>query len=168
VVVDDAVLPVVREAGDGAPLDERRPVGLAREPEDPDRVTDDEGDAVVARDRVEQQLARVAVLVHVPDGSVAAREDDRLVAVGVDGRDRFRIVQFGVLFVDLAELSDPLLAARGLGVERALVDDRGRPRRRRDGHVDALRFERRQRLDTLLGPDAVCLRVPRAAVEDTV
>jgi len=60
------------EAGDGAPLDERGPVGLAGERENADRVADDERDALVARDRVEQKLAGVTVLIHVPDGAVTA------------------------------------------------------------------------------------------------
>jgi hypothetical protein len=70
--VDDPLLPVVRESGHRTVFDERRPVGLAGERQDADRVTHHERDAVVAGDSVEKQLPGVAILVDVPDGAVAA------------------------------------------------------------------------------------------------
>jgi len=78
-------------------------------------VADDERDALVARDRVEQKLAGVTVLIHVPDGAVTAGEHDRVVAVGRDVRDRLGIVQPRMLLVDLAKLRDSLFAPAASG-----------------------------------------------------
>jgi len=70
---------------------------------------------LVARDRVEQKLAGVTVLIHVPDGAVTAGEHDRVVAVGRDVRDRLGIVQPRMLLVDLAKLRDSLFAPAASG-----------------------------------------------------
>jgi len=110
-------------SGDQIAVDEEFAVGVGGERQEPDRVTDDQSHAVLARDGRPQRRSCVVVLVHVPDGAVAAREDDRVVRARIDRRQRLWIVQ---PLVRLVNLGDPVggRLSHPLGVDGPLVDHR--------------------------------------------
>jgi len=114
-------------------------------------VTDDECDAVVAADRGAERATRVLVLVDVPDGAVAAREDDGVVLARVHRGERLRVVEVRVVLVHVHDAFGGVRTDL-FGVDRPVVDDRRITCGCGDVDVDAGVLERGEWFDALLAP----------------